>query len=221
MEIPSISAWPRQERGRRACRGLRRRGLIPVVLYGRGGANVLLAVRERELAALLKEHSLVLSLEWDGQQSPVQLKEVQYDHVGEEILHADFGRISLTEAVRVAVAIQTRGEPVGVKDGGVLELVLHEVVVECLPTNIPETIRVDVAELKIGDAIRIGDLSLPEGVQVVRDPAALVMTVVPPPEVEEEAVPEEVAGEPEEIEKPPLEAGAEEGEGPEGQQAGS
>ena len=202
MDIPTIKIWPREERGTRACRRLRRRGLVPAVLYGRGEPNVLLTVQEETLEKLLAQHTMVLRVEWNGQQDPVQIKEVQYDPLGDHIVHADFGRISLTETVHVTVPIETHGESVGVKEGGMLELVLHEIEVECLPTSIQERIRVEVAELRIGDDLRIRDLPLPEGVRATSAPDVVVLTIAAPTRAEEEAAPEEeVAAEPEVIGK--------------------
>jgi len=202
MDIPTIKAWPREERGTRACRRMRKRGLIPVVLYGRGDPNVLLTVKNTDLQHLLDEHNMILEVEWDGNATPAQLREVQRDPLGDEIVHADLGRISLTETVEVAVPVELHGEAAGVEEGGVLELVLHEVEVECLPGNIPEKIRVEVAELSIGDDLRIDDLQFPEGVVPTNEPDAVVVTCVPPMEMveeAEEAVGEEMMAEPEVI----------------------
>jgi len=204
MDIPTIKAWPREERGTRACRRLRRRGLIPVVLYGRGDPNVLLTVKSTDLQHLLDEHNMILEVQWDGDATPAQLREVQRDPLGDEIAHADLGRISLTETVQVAVSVELHGEAPGVEEGGVLELVLHEVEVECLPSNIPENIRVEVGELNIGDDLRIGDLQFPEDVVPTENPDAVVVTCVPPMEMveeAEEAVGEELMAEPEVIGK--------------------
>jgi large subunit ribosomal protein L25 len=223
MEIPTIKVWPREEKGTRPCRRLRRRGLVPPVLYGRGEPNVLLSVQEAALEKLLAQHSLIVRVEWNGQGDPAQIKEIQYDYLGERIIHADFGRISLTETVQVAVPIETHGESVGVKEGGVLELVMHEIEVECLPTNIPENIRVEIAALKIGDDLRIRDLPLPEGMRAMGAPDAVVLMVASPTVVEEQAAPEEeVVAEPELIGKPAVEEEEpEEGRGERPQQSGS
>jgi len=112
MDIPSIQAWPREERGTRPCRRLRRRGLVPAVLYGRGEPNVMLSVREQAVERLIQEHHTILEVVWDEHTTAVQIKEVQYDYLGDGIIHADFNRISMTETVQVSVAIVTHGEPV-------------------------------------------------------------------------------------------------------------
>ncbi|MBS3764382.1 MAG: 50S ribosomal protein L25 [Planctomycetes bacterium] len=227
MDIPTIQAWPREERGTRPCRRLRKRGLIPAVMYGRGEGNVLLTVQQNELEHLLKEHALILEVEWDGNSQPVQIREVQYDALGDNILHTDLGRISLSETVQVSVPVEAHGEPEGVKEGGVLELVMHEIEVECLPVNIPEEIRVEVGPLEIGDDLRIRNVAFPQGVEPVPDPNTVVVTCVPPMEMvgeEEEELAEEILAEPEVIgreeeEEEMLEEGMEEPEAPEAEEA--
>jgi len=177
-----------------------------MVLYGRGEPNVLLSVREEALQKLIELHTTIVRVEWDGQQDPAQIKEVQYDPLGEHIIHVDFTRISLTETVHVEVPVETHGEAAGAKEGGVLELVLHEIEVECLPTNILERIRVEVSGLNIGDAVHIRDLPLPEGVRPMGAPEAVVLMLAAPTRAEEEAAPEEeVVAEPEVIGRPEAE----------------
>jgi len=221
MDLPTIKAWPREERGTRACRRLRGRGLTPVVLYGRGEPNVLLSVRGDDLSKLLSEHNLIVQVEWDEHLDPAQIKQLRYDAYGDSVLHADFGRISLTETIRVAVPVRTHGEHAGAKEGGVLDMPLHEIEIECLPGNVPDNITVEVGELKIGDALRIGDIKFPEGVKPVPSPEVVVVTVLQPAEIPEEAVAAEeelVSAEPEVIGKAEEE---EEEEAAEGAEAGA
>ncbi len=217
MDIPTVKAIDRTVRGRRPCRGLRRRGLVPAVLYGRGKPNVMLSIESSVLHHLLDSHALVFNVMTDGEQTPVQLLELQYDSFGDEILHADLGRISMTETVEVAVMVETKGTPAGVRDeGGVLELVMHELTVESLPGNIPEKVVVDVSELNIGDDIRIGDLHLPEGVSAVEEAESVVVTCIPPMEMvseeDEEALEEAIIAEPELIGREEEDEGEESGE---------
>jgi large subunit ribosomal protein L25 len=109
------------------------------------------------------------------------IKEVQYDPVHGDIVHVDFNEISLTKAIKVNVPIVAQGEPQGVKqEGGSLEHLLWEVEVECLPTEIPKNIEVDVSQLKIGDSIYVKDLKLPSGVKILNEPAATVLSVAQP-----------------------------------------
>ncbi len=202
MDIPTVKALARTDAGRRSCRRLRRSGQVPAILYGRGKPNVMLSIEEKVLEDLLNAHALVFNIKTEGENTPVQLREVQYDSLGDNIYHADLGRISLTEKVEVSVSVETKGEAAGVRDeGGVLELVRHEIAVECLPGNIPENITVDVSELGVGDDLRIGDLQLPEGVDAVEGVDSVVVTCVPPMEMvteeDEELLGEDVMAEPE------------------------
>jgi large subunit ribosomal protein L25 len=97
-------------------------------------------------------------------------------------------RISLTEAVTVSVPVETHGDAAGVEEGGILDVIMHELEVECLPTAIPEKVRVEVADLGIGDSVRVADMVLPEGVVATAEPEAVVVVVAPPAEEEEEEV---------------------------------
>ena len=197
MDMMEIEAWPREERGSRSCGRLRSQGLVPAVLYGRGEPNVLLTIRAGEAHRILDQHAFVLKISWGGRQENVQVKEVQWDQLGDEIIHADFNRISLTETLFFALPVRIRGEAAGAAEGGVLEIILHEIDVECLPTAVPEDIVVDVADMKVGDTLRVGGLVLPEGVKAVTGADAPVVTVVPPAEAPEEEEAEKLVAEPE------------------------
>jgi len=187
MNIPTLNVSPRERAGASACRRLRRQGLVPAVLYGRGEPNLLLAVPDSAMEKLLRQHNVIMNLQWDDKNVPAQLKEVQYNALGDEVIHADFGRISLTETVQVRVRVELHGEAAGVKEGGVLDQVLHELTVECLPTGIPDKVRVEVSPLTIGADLRVRDLIVPEGVKVLADPDAVVVTCVYAMEIEEAA----------------------------------
>ena len=202
MDIAELEARPREGRGMRPCRRLRKQGLVPAVVYGRGEPNVLLSLRRDDVEKLLHDHSFIVQVRWDGRDESAQVKEIQYDALGDDIIHVDLQRISLTEVITVLVSIEPHGEAEGVKAGGVLAVQLHEVEVECLPTAVPEKLRVEVAALQIGDDLRVGDLVLPEGVRATEDPDTVVVIVAPPAEVEEEepeGLAEEAGAEPEVI----------------------
>ncbi len=199
MAVSKLKAWPREERGTPACRRLRRQGLVPAVLYGRKKPNLLMTIREHDLDELMMEHTSIVELNWDGQEQPAQIKEIQFDELNDRIIHADFARISLTERIEVTVPIETHGEAEGVREGGVLEMQTHTVEVECLPEDIPDSLEVEVSHLEIGDAVRVKDVPFPEKLTPLSNPEAVLVAVVPPteePEEEEELL-EEVVTEPE------------------------
>jgi len=199
MEVHEIEAHLRDTRGSLACRKLRRQNLVPAILYGHGETNVLLSLRAHDIEQALAERTLVLKVLWDGLEDTAQIKHVQYDALGDDVLHVDLNRVSLTETVTVTVPVKTHGEAPGVVEGGVLELILFELEVECLPTNIPEDIRVEVSGLNIGDNLTVADLAFPQDVAPVDEPDSVVVTVAAPVEEaeEEEAAPETMIGEPE------------------------
>lgn len=224
----ALEAMVRSGRGKQYNRRIRKEDLIPAVVYRRGKESVSLQVARKELARVLRtgrsENVLIaLTVKDEAKTAPktpkeqvVIVKELQHDPVRGDILHVDFHEISLTERLKVNVPVKTKGQPVGVKqDGGILEHVLWEIEAECLPTEIPDQIEVDVSALKIGDSIHIKDLSVPKGVQILQDPDLTVLVVKPPiTEVAPaEAVPGEEVTEPEVItERKPKEEEAGEAE---------
>lgn len=216
----ALEALVRTGYGKQANRRLRKDEFIPAVVYRRGKETVSLKVARRELARVLKtgkgENVLIaLTVKDDVKAGRVVIvKELQHDPVRGEVIHVDFHEISLTERLKVNVPVKTKGEAIGVKqDGGILEHVLWEVEAECLPTEIPDQIEVDISLLKIGDTIHIKDLPVPKGVQILQDPEQTVFVVKPPAAevVPAEAVVAEEAAEPEVItERKPKEGEEEE-----------
>ncbi len=216
MELTQIPALPRKVRGSRACRRLRREGRVPVIMYGRQQGNSLLSISLEDAEFLVREHAYIVELQLDGESENAQIREIQYDALGDDILHLDMVRISLTETITVSVPVDVHGEPEGLEEGGTLDIELHELEVECLPTNIPENIRVEVAHLGIGDTVRVSDAEIPDGVTCLEDPEAPIASVVPPQQEAEEpeelleteilAEPEVIGREEEEEEEEPEEA---------------
>lgn len=207
-----ISVQHRKEQGSRATSRLRHKGWVPGVVYGRNMESISISVNRRQLVKLLHETGeralVTLNLE-DGEswKKPALMKAVQHDPVSGTIVHIDFHAILLTEEIKVKVAIQLKGEPVGVKqDGGILEHFLREVEVECLPTEIPEHIELDISALKIGETVHVRDLAPPKTAKILTDPESAVASVQAP----KEEKPEEVAAvtEPEVIREKKEEEGA-------------
>jgi large subunit ribosomal protein L25 len=185
----SVAAKSRDERGKHAARRIRREGLIPAVLYGGKGDNVAVAVDPKVLHRVLRSETgrnTILRIEIGGMGTTnAILKSWQVDPVREHFLHADFYRIAMDVALRVTVPVTAKGEARGVKvDGGILELVLREIEVECLPGDIPERIEIDVTDLGIDDALRVSDIPEIAKVKVLESPDQVVVHVV---SVKEEA----------------------------------
>jgi large subunit ribosomal protein L25 len=171
-----IEAKPRSEMGSRANRKLRETGQVPGVVYGHKEAVVPVTLPRKELANHLHHGAHLFDLALDGKAEKVLVKEVQYDHLGIEIIHVDFARVSLDERVEVTVPIELKGEPKEA-EGGVVQQIINELEIECLVTDIPDAIRVSVVDMKLNDAIHVKDLPLPPGVTTKQDPDAIVVSV--------------------------------------------
>jgi large subunit ribosomal protein L25 len=216
-ERVKLSVAERTKLGSAESRRLRRQGLVPGVLYGRSDP-VAICIGERDLRAALTTSGgthAVLDVAIDGgREHPAILKEFQRDKVRGTITHVDLQEVRLDQPITAAVAISLAGEAAGAKEGGVLSQVTMEVHVEALPLEVPQHLELDVAELHIGESVRIGDLSIPDGVTLLDDPETVVATVTMPTRVEEaeaEAVegeePAEAAGEAEGVEAEAAEGG--------------
>jgi large subunit ribosomal protein L25 len=210
MATPSIqvTANPRSELGSRANKRLRDAGLLPGVVYGHKEAVVPVTLPKKELVSHLNRGAHVFELALEGKNERVLVKEVQYDHLGLEVIHVDFARVSLDEKVEVTVPIELKGTPKGEADGGVLQQIVSELEVECLVTEIPDAIRHNVSDLALNDVLHIRDLKLPPGVRAMPDGDVIVATVKEIAETE--AAPAE--GETAEPEVIGRKAGEEEGE---------
>lgn len=189
MEEILLEVEPREEIGKTKIKLLRRKGFIPAVIYAQGKKTETIKIVAREFLRLIHEHraeSTIINLRMkDGSKKAKDrtclIKEIQYDPVKGDVIHADFNQISLTKAIKVNVALRIMGEAIGVKvDGGTLERILWELEVECLPTQIPKELEVDVSNLKITDAIHVKDIKAPLGVKILNDPKAILLSVTPP-----------------------------------------
>ena len=199
-QTANISVKPRSELGSRANKRLRDAGFLPGVIYGHKEAVVPITLPRKETVNHLKHGAHVFDLAIDGKSEKVLVKEVQYDFLGSEVLHVDFARVSLDEKVEVTVPIEIKGEPKGEADGGVLQQILAELEVECLVTEIPDKITINVTEMALNDVIHIKELKLPTGVRALQDEHLIVVQVKEVKE-EEAAAPAEGEAEPEVIGK--------------------
>jgi len=184
----------REDVGTRSARRLRRAGLVPATLYGHGRKAVSIKLNRRELERAVERGERLLALKI-GSETATQalIKGLQHDAIGGHIIHADFTEVAMDEKVSVTVPLVLHGTPAGVKEGGTVDQIIHEVEVECLAASIPQEIRIEIAELNVGDQITAGQLDLPDGVTTGLDPNDLVVVVRAPvgEEEEEAAVPEE------------------------------
>ena len=178
-----IEVQPREGLGKGAARALRRQGLIPGVVYGHNFGPIPVQVELEELKRLLHHESIesmLIRMKLNGREETVMIKEIQRHPVTYDILHVDFHRVSLTEEVTTRVPIELVGESIGVKEGGILEFLLRELEIRCLPTEIPEHIAIDISQMRIGDSLRVGDLKLKEGITVLDDPDTVIVLIAAP-----------------------------------------
>ncbi len=194
MERLALAAQVRDGVGKGVARSLRRRGLVPGVVYGRGRDPLPVAVEARALSSALQTHAglnVLIDLDVTGSgadPATVMVKEIQRGVFKQDIIHADFHVISLTETIETRVRVALRGTSKGVAEGGILEHHLREVLVECMPTLIPEQLELDVTNLLVGQSLHASDLVVPGGVTLLTPPDEVILTVVAP-RVHEEAAP--------------------------------
>jgi large subunit ribosomal protein L25 len=186
-EATTLTAQPRGTHGTHEARRMRRNGLVPGVVYGHKEATVSVTVNREDLYKVIRHGVRVVDLQTDGKTEKALLRDVQWDHLGHDILHVDFARVAADERIKIEVRIELRGTAPGVTAGGVLDQPIHSLVVECLAIAVPESIRVPIGELQIGQAVHVKELKLPDGVTTAVDPDAIVVQVAAP-KVEEEAV---------------------------------
>jgi large subunit ribosomal protein L25 len=181
-----LKTEPRTGQGSRDAVRLRKAGRVPAVVYGHKEATVAVTISRDELAAALRHHARTVDLLVDGKTETALIQEVQHDHLGTGLMHVDFRRVSKDERVRTTVDIELRGTAPGATGGGVLDQPLHKIHVECPAISIPESIRVRIDGLLLGQAIHVKELELPPGVKALDDPDLVVVQV----KMQQVAVPE-------------------------------
>ncbi len=219
----NVEAKPRQGGGKNDARRLRKTGMIPAVVYGAGQDALAIAVDPKQMSRILHSesgHNSIFDLSLDGQSAKVMIVDWQYEPIKGALLHVDLKRIAMDKVLHVSVPIVLKGEAPGVKvQGGILEQLLREVEIECLPANIPGHIDADVSQLMFGQVIRVSDLPHGGTLKFITDENQPVAHVVAVKQVVE-AVPAEAAvegaaapAEPEVIKKGKQEAEGEAAEG--------
>ena len=194
----------RKDTGTRAARRLRKEGHVPAVLYGHGEKCVDLTTTREAVEAMVRHGSRFVELTGAVKTAAV-VRELQWDTFGVEPVHVDFLRVSKSDRVKVKVPIDLKGECPGLRAGGVLNLVMHELEMECTADAIPDHIHAHVGHLEVGHAIKVHDLQLPAGAKALADGEETVVTCLAPVKKGEEAAP--AAAEPELIGRKPAEEG--------------
>jgi len=238
MEKIAVTAQVREKAGKGVARSLRRNKMVPAVLYSHG-KSMPIAMGSKDMTKILNteggEHAL-LTLTLDGAKDAKErmalIKDYQVDPIKGDLIHVDLMEVAMDEKVRVPITVHVVGSAAGVKEGGILQLALRELEVECLPNRIPDAIEVNVSELKVNESIHVRDIAMAEGVRILSEPEATVVTIQPPIsdaklEAMLQAAPTAETGEPELVKKPkgeeaaaaPAEAGKEAAKKPEAKEA--
>jgi large subunit ribosomal protein L25 len=208
---PKLVASPRAKLGSAECRRLRSRAQVPGNVYGHGEAPAPIAVAVEVLAPIVHSGHKIVDLEMAGSTQKAMLREVQWDTFGAHLLHFDLQRVSADERVETEVAVETHGTAPGVLAGGILEMPLHTLRIECPALEIPDRIVVNVNHLQMGESIHVGEIPLPPNVRALNDEDEVVVHVgrpsAAPEEEEEQALPG--PAEPELVKKPTDEEPAE------------
>jgi len=192
MQMQELTIKRREGTGKQVARRLRRGGVVPGVLYG-GARPEAVAVDPKAVLRIIhgREGSTqLLTLTFDGDSGTrlAIIRDLQFDPVSERLLHVDLQEVQADRAITVRVAVHPVGEAAGVREQkGILQIVLHELEISCLPTQIPERIDADVSRLMIGHVLTVGDLTAPEGVRILNDRGQAVVTVAAPMAEEEVA----------------------------------
>ena len=185
MEKVFLNAKTRQQNGTSAAKKMRAGGAVPAIVYANKENPVQISVDQKELIKLVHKHgeNSIINMKLDNagkvEDKTVIIKDMQVDNVRNSVIHVDFQFIKMTEKIRVSVPLHTKGddECIGVKEGGILEHVLHEIEVESLPGNMPKEILVDVSSLKVGESIHVSDLNAGPDVRIVDNPEQVAVLV--------------------------------------------
>ncbi len=193
-----LSATTRKETGKGVAKRMRREGKLPAVVYGHKTDPIHLTLETKQLLTLLgggKGESSLINLSVDGNGGPsektVMIKELQVNPLTRHCLHVDFFEVSMDEELTLSLPINLTGEAAGVEMGGILQQVRREIEIKCLPSDIPDSISIDVSALNIGDSVHLKDISLPSGIKVMDDEDLTIVTILAPA-VEKEVAEEEV-----------------------------
>ena len=166
----------RESLGTKAAARLRRDGRLPAVVYGHKREPVPVWLDAHEFSEGLHHGHRLMEIQLGRTREKIIVKDLQYDHLGKNIIHADLVRVDITETVRLQVPIELKGTPKGSHEGGIIAEHLDHLDIECTASDIPETIVVSVKEMAVGDSIHAGEIDLPKGVKLIGDPSSLVIS---------------------------------------------
>lgn len=177
-ETAVLQTKKREGRGTRTAGKLRKTGQVPAILYGHKEATVSLALEHKQLLEAIRHGVRVVEITTEKGAENAQIVEVQWDHLGKEVLHVDLKRVDKDERIHVHVTVELKGLAPGVTAGGQLDQPMHRLHVECPALAVPDNVRVVINDLQLGQAVHVKDLKLPEGVKALDDPDAIVVHVI-------------------------------------------
>lgn len=193
MADVTLTAEPRSEKGKGPAGRIRKEGLVPAVVYGLGEESVSVTVSERELRHILAGEAgsnTLITLKVGGNSQMTLARQIQRHPIKGTLTHVDFVRVRADQTIEAQVPVHLTGDAEGVARGGVLEQLVHTLTIEALPRDVPTSIEHDIAELAIGDGVRVGELTVPSGVTVLQEADELVAQISAPRVAEEEAAAE-------------------------------
>ncbi|GFZ99716.1 50S ribosomal protein L25 [Paenibacillus marchantiophytorum] len=185
----SLKAEARKDVTKSDIKQLRLKGRVPAVVYGKKVAATVITVDQKELTALLQRnpHAIIdLDLPDGGGRQPVMINEIQRNPLNLQLLHIDFHQINMDEPVKTVVSLDFVGEAEGAKEGGILQIQMHELEIRCLPSQIPSSIKVDITGVGLGENMLVNQISVPAGIEVKSDANDLILTVLAPQKETEE-----------------------------------
>ena len=178
--IPVLEATKRSGKGTKAVSSLRDEGRLPAVVYGHKKENEDIELSAKDFGVALRDNPVLVTIKVGGAEQHAVIKDIQYNYVGPKVLHVDFLRVNLDEMVKVNVPLEFFGSPAGADKGGKLEIVQPSVTISARADSIPKVMNIQVRSLELGDSIRMKDLELPQGAELVSHPTSIVCRVEMP-----------------------------------------
>ncbi|UJF33123.1 50S ribosomal protein L25 [Paenibacillus hexagrammi] len=179
----TLNAESRQEATKSEIKQLRAQGKVPGVVYGKKVGSTVVAIDQKELLALMRtnQHAIIEMQLPDGGKQPVMISEVQRDKINRNLLlHVDFHQINMDEPVKTVVPIEIVGEAEGAKEGGIVQIQLHELEIRCLPQHIPSSVKVDISHLGLGENILVSEITVAGEIEIKSDSNELIVTLLAP-----------------------------------------
>lgn len=169
-----LEAQIRERTGSGAAAQLRKEGRVPAIVYGHKQEPVAISLDAHDFLKGLQRGQRLMDIKVEGKTQKMMLKELQYDYLGRDVVHVDLMRVDVMETVRVTIPLELKGIAQGTQEGGIIEEHADRIEVECMVTNMPETILVPVKDVAVGDVLHAGDLTLPDGVTLL-SPAEMIL----------------------------------------------